>query len=234
MSDVEATACADAYRALRERVTSVLRAADPGGARRARACHPRVARPRRARAHGRASTPTSSPATSPASATDAWTAVQVDARRDRTVERDARRVERDQPRGRGDRAAVRHRDRTVALRRVHPRARPPQRARRPRRPRLAMPSRSSFEWAHRPARRRRSSAGTRPASCFHTEAGTKTVGAASRRTGRAHEPVRGRAGADRAPEPRARSRRTSWDGPARPERLRRLGIFTLRPDDFVE
>ncbi len=228
MTDLDADACADAYRALRERVCDIVRAADPAALDAIAPATPEW-RVRDVLAHMVGVNTDIVTGTLAGVGTDPWTAVQVDTRRDVPVEQmleewtttspeveanaallgpavgrwllDACTHEHDIRHALGEPGA--HESGAVAL---------------------------GYEWGTDRLVGPLEGEGARGLA-LHTEAGTKDLGSEPRTGVRASqfEVVRAMTGR----RSRAQIEAYGWDGPARPEALV-LGIFTIRPDDFVE
>ena len=221
MSDVDPVACADAYRALRERVSVIVRQADPAALDALAPATPEW-RVRDVLAHMVGVNTDILTGTLDGVASDAWTAAQVATRHDWPIEQmleewaeSAGAVEANAPLlgpavGQWLYDACTH-EHDVRQALGAPGARDSGA--------VAI----GFEWGTD-----RLAAGL----TLHTEAGVKDVGAGEPRTGvhaSRFEIVRAMTGRRSAAQIEA----YGWDGPARPEHLV-LGIFTLRADDFVE
>ena len=221
MSDVDPVACADAYRALRERVSVIVRQADPAALDALAPATPEW-RVRDVLAHMVGVNTDILTGTLDGVASDAWTAAQVATRHDWPIEQmleewaeSAGAVEANAPLlgpavGQWLYDACTH-EHDVRQALGAPGARDSGA--------VAI----GFEWGTD-----RLTAGL----TLHTEAGVKDVGAGESRTGvhaSRFEIVRAMTGRRSAAQIEA----YGWDGPARPEHLV-LGIFTLRADDFVE
>lgn len=229
MSEVDPTACADAYRALRARVSEIVRAAEPAALDALAPATPEW-RVRDVLAHIVGVNTDILTGTLDGVASDAWTEAQVSTRRDWPIEQmleewaeSASEVEANAPIlgpavGQWVYDACTHEhDIRQAL--------------------GAPGARDSgavvigFEWAtdrladtldHKDV----------PGVVLHTEAGSKAVGTLAPATGvhaSRFEIVRAMTGR----RSRAQVEAYGWDEPARPEHLV-LSIFTLRADDFVE
>ena len=229
MSDVDPVACADAYRALRERVSVIVRQADPAALDAVAPATPEW-RVRDVLAHMVGVNTDVLTGTLDGVASDAWTAAQVATRHDWPIEQmleewvqSASAVEANAPIlgpavGQWVYDACTHEhDVRQAL--------------------GAPGARGSdavvigFEWATDRLGDLLDGPGA-PGFVLHTEAGTKNIGTTEPRTGvhtSRFEIVRAMTGRRSAAQIEA----YGWDGPARPEHLV-LGIFTLRADDFVE
>jgi len=221
VSDVDPVACADAYRALRERVSVIVRQADPAALDALAPATPEW-RVRAVLAHMVGVNTDILTGTLDGVASDAWTAAQVATRHDWPIEQmleewaeSAGAVEANAPLlgpavGQWLYDACTH-EHDVRQALGAPGARDSGA--------VAI----GFEWGTD-----RLTAGL----TLHTEAGVKDVGAGESRTGvhaSRFEIVRAMTGRRSAAQIEA----YGWDGPARPEHLV-LGIFTLRADDFVE
>jgi hypothetical protein len=229
MSDVDPVACAEAYRALRERVTELVRATDPAALDEIAPATPEW-RVRDVLAHMVGVNTDILTGTLTGVASDAWTAAQVATRRDWPIEQmleewveSASAVEANAPVlgpavGQWVYDACTH-EHDVRQALGAPGARDSDA--------VAI----GFEWAtDRLADT--TDAGGAGGLALHTEAGVKEVGSAEPRTGvhtSRFEIVRSMTGR----RSRAQIEAYGWDGPARPEQLV-LGIFTLRAHDFVE
>jgi len=229
VSDVDPVACADAYRALRERVCVIVRQADPAALDALAPATPEW-RVRDVLAHMVGVNTDILTGTLDGVASDAWTAAQVATRHDWPIEQmleewvqSASAVEANAPIlgpavGQWVYDACTHEhDVRQAL--------------------GAPGARGSdavvigFEWATDRLGDLLDGPGA-PGFVLHTEAGTKNIGTTEPRTGvhtSRFEIVRAMTGRRSAAQIEA----YGWDGPARPEHLV-LGIFTLRADDFVE
>jgi hypothetical protein len=228
MTEVDPTACADAYRALRERVSDLVRAADPAALDAIASATPEW-RVRDVLAHMVGVNTDILTGTLAGVGTDPWTAVQVETRRDVPVEQmleewatsspeveanaallgpavgqwllDACTHEHDIRHSLGEPGA--HESGAVAI---------------------------GFEWG---TDRLASSldAASVDGLALRTEDGTKDLGGDPRTGVQASrfEIVRAMTGR----RSRAQVEAYGWDGPPRPEHLV-LAIFTLRADDFVE
>jgi len=228
MTEVDATACADAYRALRERVSELVRAADPTALDAVAPATPEW-RVRDVFAHMVGVNSDIVSGTLAGVGTDPWTAVQVDTRRDVPIEvmleewattspeveanaallgpavgqwlLDACTHEHDIRQALGEPGA--HESAAVAL---------------------------GYEWGTDRLVGPLDGAGAH-GLVLRTEAGTKDLGGEPR-TGvetTQFEILRAMTGR----RSRAQVEAYGWDGPPRPEHLV-LAIFTLRADDFVE
>lgn len=229
MSDVDGVAYADAYRDLRVRVTSLLRGADPAALDAIAPATPEW-RVRDVLAHMVGVNADILAGNLAGVGSDPWTAVQVDARRDRSVAEmldewnaispaveeiapmfgtatgqwlvDACTHEHDLRHALGTPGA--HDSDAVAL---------------------------GFEWATDRLADTLDASGTAGFE-LHTEAGVNDLGTVLPRTGvhaSRFEILRTMTGR----RSRAQVVAYGWDGPPRPEHLV-LGLFTLRADDFVE
>jgi len=229
VSDVDPTACADAYRALRERVSEIVRAADSAALEAVAPATPEW-RVRDVLAHMVGVNTDILTGTLDGVASDAWTAAQVATRRDWPIEQmleewaeSASQVEANAPIlgpavGQWVFDACTH-EHDVRQALGAPGARDSGA--------VAI----GFDWAtdrladtldHQDAL----------GLVLHTEAGDKPVGAGAPATGvhtSRFEIVRAMTGR----RSRAQVEAYGWDGPARPEHLV-LSIFTLRAHDFVE
>jgi hypothetical protein len=221
VSDVDPVACADAYRALRERVSVLVRRADPAALDAVAPATPEW-RVRDVLAHMAGVNTDILSGTLDGVASHAWTSAQVATRRDWSIEQmlaewseSAAAVEANAPLlgpavGQWLLDACTH-EHDVRQALGAPGARD------------SGAVEIGFEWG---ADRLTADL------CLHTEAGTKDVGSGEHRTGvhtSRFELLRAMTGRRSAAQITA----YEWDGPARPEALV-LGIFTLRADDFVE
>ncbi len=112
MTEVDATACADAYRALRERVSGLMRDADPAALDAIAPATPEW-RVRDVLAHMVGVNTDIVTGTLDGVGTDPWTAVQVDTRRDVPIDEMLEEWETNRA-GRGHRGVARSRGRPVA------------------------------------------------------------------------------------------------------------------------
>jgi uncharacterized protein (TIGR03083 family) len=229
VSEVDPTACADAYRDLRERVTALIRECDPAALDAIAPATPEW-RVRDVLAHMAGVNTDIVNGVLDGVGTDPWTAAQVAARRDWPIEQvleewaeRATEVEANAPIlgpavGQWVFDACTH-EHDVRQALGAPGGRD------------SAAVAIGFAWATDRLSDALDRAGA-PGLCLHTDAGTKVVGSTGPRTGvhtSSFEIVRTMTG--------RRSRRQieayEWDGPARPGDLV-LGIFSMRTDDFVE
>lgn len=230
MSEVDGTACADAYRALRARVTALLTEADPAAYDAIAPATPEW-RVRDVVAHMVGVSADILAGNLDGVASDAWTAAQVEARADASVaamldewNSISPAVEEIAPQfgtATGQwlfDACTHEHDLRNAL--GTPGARGSDAVL------------LSFEWSTDRVDDVLRATGA-PACTFETESGAKTVGGddvATRVRTTRFEVIRALTGR----RSRAQVEAYGWDGPVRPEVFASLGLFTLRPDDFVE